>query len=62
MTSSELVRLFLLFFAGMCILTIVIFIAYILFACVCGLYDKRTVKTREMHVVERDGVEVEEVV
>lgn len=62
MTSSELVRMFLMLYVGMCILSIGAFIAYILFACVCGMYDKRTVKIREMHVVERDGVEVEEVV
>lgn len=62
MTTPELIRLALMFYVGMCIMTMIAFIAYMLFSCVIGLWDKRRTPTKRMHVEGKELVEVEEVV
>jgi hypothetical protein len=62
MTTPDLIRLCLLWFAGTCIMTIAAFILYLLFACIAGIWIKRRTPVKRMRVEEMDGVEVEEVV
>lgn len=68
MTTPELIRLAFMFYVAACVMTIITFIGYLLFACAIGLWDNRHKKDneeipyKEMHVEERDAVEVEEVV
>lgn len=68
MTTPELIRLAFMFYVAACVMTIITFIGYLLFACVIGLWDNRhnrnteEVPYRKMDVVEQDAVEVEEVV
>lgn len=62
MTTPELIRLVLIWFAGTCIMSILAFLLYLVVACIGGLWLKRRTPTKRMHVEGKELVEVEEVV
>lgn len=59
---SSTTQIIFLLIAGSCIMTIIIFLLYLIVACIGGLWMKHKTPVKRMHVQGDDLVEVEEVV